>query len=285
MFSMFKKKSELEKLIDKNGLDHVVNGFTEVISQKLTTVEIAYQFVLEELEAASFGSDMSKAYASKSGISERMYKGSLDNSRPEVDGPDGPQQTVIRLCMQLMSNTELMVDFRLKILDKIMREYEFGMYKASAGDAETTISNSEYSRFSSIAEHVFELSKDNLQTVGMALKLGQGENLVKSCAEQIQDEIFQTYDTKVVAMVVMQSVAMNGLEFKEVNSSCMLALSVVWASIKMKEEGYALTDKEKECVSILEKEARALLENNYQSVNVTAAKLWIGATLVRPITS
>lgn len=130
MFGMFKKKqkSELEKLIEKDGIEHAAKRFSEIILQKIPTEEIAYQFVLEEIEAASQGNDAAISFARNSGISPQEYKGSMSNSRPEVDGPDGSQQFILALCMQLQPNVDLVVALRTKIVDNIMITLSFGKY-------------------------------------------------------------------------------------------------------------------------------------------------------------
>ena len=131
MFGMFKKKqkSDLEKLIEKDGIEYAAKRFSEIIVQKMPTEEIAYQFVLEEIEAASQGNDTAISFARNSGISPKEYKGAMRNSRPEVDGPDGPQQFILALCMQLQSNVDLVVDLRTKIVDNIMKTLSFGKYE------------------------------------------------------------------------------------------------------------------------------------------------------------
>ena len=131
MFGMFKKKqkSDLEKLIEKDGIEHAAKRFSEIIMQKIPTDEIAYQFVLEEIEAASQGNDTAISFAKNSGISPQEYKGAMEDSRPEVDGPDGPQQFILALCMQLQPNVDLVVELRTKIIDNIMRTLSFGKYK------------------------------------------------------------------------------------------------------------------------------------------------------------
>lgn len=279
MFNFLKKKSDLEKLIEKDGLEMTVAGFSRVISKKLSDFEIAYQFVLEELEAASMGNAEAQAFARSSGIPPSEYRGSLDNSRPEVDGPGGPQQTVIALCMQLQANTNLMVKFRIGILDKIMREYEFGKYAAEDGDDDVAFEARSDSRLAHIAAHVLNLSRSNLQLVGMGIKPEQVEGLVQSCADSIRDDVFEGYDTKVVAMVVMLSVAKNGIDFNEAKTACMLAMSVIWGANKMEEEGYGLTKEERATVAQLEIAARTLLMKHRSAVDGLQAKLLIATTL------
>lgn len=137
MFEFFRKKrkSDLEMLIEKDGLDNVAVKYSRIILQKLVTQEIAYQFVLEEVEAASKGNDKAIRFARTCGVSPQNYEGSLKNSRPEVDGPDGPQQLVLFLCMELQPNIDLVVDFRIKILENIMQHFSIGKY-ASQRDSD-----------------------------------------------------------------------------------------------------------------------------------------------------
>jgi hypothetical protein len=51
------------------------------------------------------------------------------NSWPEVDGPDGPQQFILALCIQLQPNIDLAVDLRIQIVDNVMKTLLFGKYK------------------------------------------------------------------------------------------------------------------------------------------------------------
>lgn len=129
MFGLFgKKKTEVEKLIDQDGIDHATRRFAEVISNKLPTKELAYQFMLEEIEAASQGNDVARGFADASGISSSEYTGAMNNSSYEIDGPEGPQQLLLHLCTQLNSNTDLMVEFRVRIADNIMKKFYLGRY-------------------------------------------------------------------------------------------------------------------------------------------------------------
>ena len=282
MFSLFRKKSDLEKLVQREGFENATAGFARVISQKLQDHEIAYQFVLEEIEAASMGDAQAQAYARQSGIPPSEYKGALDNSRPEVDGPGGPQQVVLALCLQLQENRDLMVKFRIAILDKIMREYEFGVYAAEDDDAEDddeVFTPRADTRIAHIAAHLLNLSTSNLQLVDMAIKPEQGEGLVEACADQIPRNIFDSFDTKILAMMVMLAVAKNGVAHGGMKTACMLAMSVIWAAKKMEEEGYSLTDKERGVATQLETDARGLLSQHYKAVDEMQAKLWIATTL------
>lgn len=135
MFSFFQKKSQLEKLIDKDGMDHATDRFAEIVSRKLPNREIAYQFILEELEAASMGNSTSQRFAADSGITHSEFKGALQNSRIEVDGPDGPQLLLIGLAMELKDKFDMMVEFRCKVDEKIMKKFGFGKFSKNSADS------------------------------------------------------------------------------------------------------------------------------------------------------
>ncbi len=134
MFGLFRKKSQVEALIAADGMEHAVDRFAEIIVRKIPTAEVAYQFILEELDGARMGNAASQKYARNSGIAEVEYRGALNRSIPEVDGPDGPQQLLLALSLQI-NNQELMAEFRCRIGDKIMRKFKLGKY----GDVEERV--------------------------------------------------------------------------------------------------------------------------------------------------
>ncbi len=131
MFSFFRKKSQVEALIASDGLEHAVDRFAEIVARKLPSREVAYRFILEELDGARMGNAASQKFARSSGIAEEEYRGALDRSAPEIDGPDGPQQLVLGLSLEI-SDRNQMAEFRCRIGDKIMRKFNLGKY----GDAE-----------------------------------------------------------------------------------------------------------------------------------------------------
>lgn len=130
MFGLFKKKKTmLQELIEKDGFDHATQRVAEVICSKLTNEKYAYQFVLEEIEAASMGNQDSKLFADRSGIAPQEYKGAMRRSSPEIDGPDGPQQYLVGASMQLMSDKNLMIRFRTTVVDNVMKHWAIGKYQ------------------------------------------------------------------------------------------------------------------------------------------------------------
>ncbi|MCB1659451.1 MAG: hypothetical protein KDI39_14625, partial [Pseudomonadales bacterium] len=101
MFNIFRKKSKLEELIKKDGIEGVTDVFSVMIVEKLATQEMAYQFILQELDAASLGNSTAIQFVESSGISQNEYSGALDNSTPDIDGP---QQFLTVLSNDLSNN-------------------------------------------------------------------------------------------------------------------------------------------------------------------------------------
>jgi len=145
MFEFFKKKSQLEKLIHKDGIEFAAKRFAEIIAKKLTRRELAYQFILEELEAASMGNSAAKKFVAESGIERSKYKDALNNSHPEIDGPDGPQLLIINLAMDLRHKPELMVEFRCKVDEHIMKLFGFGKFFTGSSEKNVHGSHPSYS--------------------------------------------------------------------------------------------------------------------------------------------
>jgi hypothetical protein len=123
-------KNEMIETIEKHGIDFTSEMLSEYINLKIPSEDVAIQFILEELEAASQGNATAKLFASTSGFDEDDYKGAMLNSFEEVDGDNGPQQEILNLCMMLYTNQNLMTELRIKTVDNIMKAWKLGKYSA-----------------------------------------------------------------------------------------------------------------------------------------------------------
>ena len=119
---------DFEEQVRKDGVDHASLRIFQEVQKLIGSYEVALQFVLEEIEAASSGNAIAINFAKNSGFSESDYKGAMHNSFDEVDGPAGPQQFLLGFVMQL-SDIDLMVRLRVATVDKIMQDWNLGKYK------------------------------------------------------------------------------------------------------------------------------------------------------------
>lgn len=122
--------NEMIKTIEEHGIDFTSKMLAEYVNQKIPSEDVAIQFVLEELEAASQGNEMAKLFASTSGFDEDDYEDAMNNSFEEVDSANGPQQLISNLCMMLYPDQNLMTELRIKTVDNIMKEWQLGKYSA-----------------------------------------------------------------------------------------------------------------------------------------------------------
>lgn len=128
MFGIFKKKTQLEQGIAKDGLDHAAQRIAEITCRKkIPNRGVARQFVLEDLHGASMGNKSSQQWAANSGYPADMYLGSLNHSSPEVDGPDGPQMFLNMMSLEI-SDEPLRAEFRMQVTEHIMRHFQLGKY-------------------------------------------------------------------------------------------------------------------------------------------------------------
>ncbi|MHC9013826.1 hypothetical protein [Stenotrophomonas maltophilia] len=125
MFGLFDKRTEVQKTIDSMGFDEASHHYAEMVASKIPTVSVMHQFYMEELDAASYSDNpLVQSFVEDSGVLEEDYKGALDRSNPAVDGPDGPQQLLVKICMQLSHDRDLMVRFRLQIVTNLVEQME-----------------------------------------------------------------------------------------------------------------------------------------------------------------
>lgn len=130
-----KKKTQLEMLIEKDGLDHAAKNLAGVINEKIPLINIARQFILEELDAARQGNSDAINFAIQSGIPSNEYEGAMKNSWEEVDGANGPQQLLHHILLsQLDHDRDLMLQMRFKVVEHIMKIWKLGKYNNEIED-------------------------------------------------------------------------------------------------------------------------------------------------------
>jgi hypothetical protein len=65
-------------------------------------------------------------------MSPERYSGALNNSRPEVDGPNGIKTRLDEADLQFYPDLDKVSEFRLSATDYIMKYYELGKYAKRA---------------------------------------------------------------------------------------------------------------------------------------------------------
>ena len=120
--------NEFEKKIGENGLDFVSSFAAGEILKKIHSYGDALQFVLEELDAARNGNQTAVSFADNSGFLSNDYIGAMDRSYDAIDGSDGPQMLLVSLAFGI-EDIELMSQFKVATVDKVMQYWKLGRYK------------------------------------------------------------------------------------------------------------------------------------------------------------
>lgn len=117
--------NQIRRNHEKGHLDteHIVSDIAQGVSERIHSAEIAYQFVMEELDAARHGSPMAMRFVLESGFRAHEYKDTLNNVLSQVDGSDGPQQFLIESVAPFMFDMDLMVKLRLDVVKQIIKDW------------------------------------------------------------------------------------------------------------------------------------------------------------------
>ncbi|HCS25804.1 MAG TPA: hypothetical protein DIW43_00015 [Spongiibacteraceae bacterium] len=131
MLDIFKKKeskSHLATQIESKGLDKVTTEVVGGLMRQLSGTGYMYSFILAELDGASMGNEKAREFARERGIPESEYKGQHLFEHPLIDGPSGAKTIMDMACLGMIDQQDLVVNFRLMTLDKLMRQVEVGKY-------------------------------------------------------------------------------------------------------------------------------------------------------------
>lgn len=133
MFGLFRKnkKTKVQEFVEKVGLEAATEKFSQMVLEKLTDAHLIRQLMLEEIEGASIGNETAKLFARNSGLGPEDYKGALNRSHSEIDGPNGAKTFLDDITMQLMPDRDLMVRFRLLIDDKLLKKAQLGKWSVA----------------------------------------------------------------------------------------------------------------------------------------------------------
>ncbi len=111
-------------------IDSAVLELIRVIKSKQNSRKVAWQFVLEELDAAKDGSDFVQDRIKSFYINPSDYIGAMSRSWSDVDGTDGPQQFLLSFAISLSKRVgiETSAAVRISIVEYIIHHYKFGRY-------------------------------------------------------------------------------------------------------------------------------------------------------------
>jgi len=116
---------------EEMNITEITNEITEGVISRIHSKKVAYQFILEELDAARQGNNEAIFFVQDSGFSESEYIDAMQNSFGDVDGIDGPQQFLLKSIMPYSSNMDLMVSLRLSVIQNIINKWQLRGLKSN----------------------------------------------------------------------------------------------------------------------------------------------------------
>lgn len=118
---------ELYQKIQEDGVEYAGAQIAFLLIDKyLKNADLAYQFILQELDGASYGNQQAVNFVQNSGISHSEYSGAINK-----DAPDEVEQAssfIIQVSIGLQPLKDLIVELRLAILNEVMKFYKIGTY-------------------------------------------------------------------------------------------------------------------------------------------------------------
>jgi len=122
---------------DKKFLTSEAKAIAADVSSRIKNYEVAKQFVLEELDAARQGNEYAQSFVKESGFEPNEYINAMERSFDEVDGPDGPQQTLLRYIHNRRMNDEnAAVELRVRVVKLIMFKWKLGLYAETSNESD-----------------------------------------------------------------------------------------------------------------------------------------------------
>ncbi|SET95549.1 hypothetical protein SAMN04487962_1681 [Marinobacter segnicrescens] len=111
-------------------IDSSVKELVRIIESKPNSRSVAWQFVLEELDAAKEGIPFVKERVETFYINPEEYSEAMNRGWDDVNGRSGPQQFLLNITMAIADavNMETAAMVRITIVEYILQHYGFGRY-------------------------------------------------------------------------------------------------------------------------------------------------------------
>jgi len=120
---------DFENQVKNDGYEYAGKRIADLLNEKITSKDLAKQFVLEELDAARQGNDYAKAFVKNSGFKSVEYVGAMNKTRWEGDESELEHlQLFLRAFSIKISDINLMIKVSTVVVDEIMKRWGLGKY-------------------------------------------------------------------------------------------------------------------------------------------------------------
>lgn len=128
LWAYFKSKyaddfQELFNIDDEQFDNNIIDNIYNSISSEITSVEMAYQFILEELDAASHGNAEAIRFVNNTPFTREEYEGVLLDSSQPTRGVNNPQLTLTNLISETGLPSSQTAKLRIQVVQKIIDDW------------------------------------------------------------------------------------------------------------------------------------------------------------------
>lgn len=119
-----------EKSVIQDGPEYAGMRVAQIINEKITSRDLAKQFVLEELDAARQGNDHAIKFVNQSGFNPNEYIGAMSKTHWVGDESELEHlQLYFRYFLMQIKDIDLMVKLSTSTVNEIMKTYNLGKYE------------------------------------------------------------------------------------------------------------------------------------------------------------
>lgn len=122
-------KKAVTQLLKEKGEKELADKIAELLNQHIENKATAREFILQELDAMSYGNDTAQDFINQSGFSKDEYKGTMNNSSWENNDTISQLQQYFRMFTLKIDNLNTMFNVNLMIVDYIMKYWKLGKYE------------------------------------------------------------------------------------------------------------------------------------------------------------
>jgi TPR repeat protein len=153
---------EFENQVKNDGYEYAGKRIADILNEKITSQDLARQFVLEELDAARQGNDFAQNFVKSSGFKSFEYVGAINKTRWEGDESELEHlQLFLRAFLMKISDIDLIVKLSTIIVDEIMKKWGLGKYENNDSYIDDSDSNNELEKI--LAQ--LDYSEENVENI------------------------------------------------------------------------------------------------------------------------
>lgn len=118
----------VKQLLEEKEEKALAGRIAELLNQHIENKAAAKEFVLQELDAASYGDDTAQNFVRQSGFNQKEYKGAMSHGSWDDNDTISHLQKFSRAFTLKIDNPETMCSVNLLIVDYIMKYWKLGKY-------------------------------------------------------------------------------------------------------------------------------------------------------------